>query len=66
MGISKNQELLFRYNPWWEGPFAPQGVINREKITAILIKAISSKHIIFLTGLRIDSPQEIDAFLNGK
>jgi predicted AAA+ superfamily ATPase len=52
MSISKNQELLFRYNPWWEGPFTPQGVLNREKITAILIKAISSKHIIFLTGLR--------------
>jgi predicted AAA+ superfamily ATPase len=52
MIISKNQELLFRYNPWWEGPFAPEGVFDREKITAILIKAISSKHIIFLTGLR--------------
>jgi uncharacterized protein len=53
MSIAMNEDLLYRYNPWWEGLYAPpQDVFDREKITTTLIRGISSKHIIFLTGLR--------------
>ncbi|MDD5673625.1 MAG: ATP-binding protein [Chitinivibrionales bacterium] len=45
-------QILFRYNPWWEGPFKIKGVFDRPQLTEALIKGISSKHILFLTGLR--------------
>ena len=45
-------ELLYQYNPWWEGEYNLTHVIEREKYLHVLKENIENKHIIFLTGLR--------------
>ena len=46
------QEVLNRYNPWWDKGYAFKEYIDRPGITDKLSGHLSSKHIIFLTGLR--------------
>ena len=46
------EEILYRYNPWWEEKYTAEGIIPRPELTELLIKHISSSQIVFLTGLR--------------
>jgi len=46
------EELLYRYNPWWEKKYLLEGVFERKKILNFLIDDFASKQIVFLTGLR--------------
>ena len=46
------QELLYQYNPWWEGAFKNENVKPREKYLVELRKYLDFKQIIILTGLR--------------
>lgn len=46
------EELLYRYNPWWEGKYSLEGIKERPEILSRLIKLQNTKQIVFLTGLR--------------
>ncbi|MCL4384897.1 MAG: ATP-binding protein [Actinobacteria bacterium] len=46
------EELFYRYNPWWEGDYTLRDIYDRKNITKLLVEKLSSKEIIFLTGLR--------------
>ena len=46
------EELFYRYNPWWEKTDWLINVFKREKHLKILSKHVSSRDIVFLTGLR--------------
>ena len=46
------EETLYRYNPWWEGKYILEGVIDRPSVSEPVKKHMSSREIIFLTGLR--------------
>lgn len=46
------EELLYRYNPWWEEEYTTEGIIERPAILELLLKYLSGRQIIFLTGLR--------------
>ena len=46
------EEILYRYNPWWEETYSPEGIISRPELTDTLKKHLSSSPIVFLTGLR--------------
>jgi hypothetical protein len=45
-------DILFRYNPWWEGKFSLAGVMPRQGIMQSLIKRLDMKSVDFITGLR--------------
>lgn len=45
-------QILYRYNPWWEEEYSIQGLIEREKPMNMLEKNFHSKHLMFITGLR--------------
>jgi hypothetical protein len=44
-------ELLFQFNPWWEGKFTPK-LIPRPRYTNRLLDSIKRKDIEMITGLR--------------
>lgn len=46
------EELLYRYNPWWEGVYDFPNVKERPTVSNILKKELTSRSIVFLTGLR--------------
>lgn len=46
------QQILYRYNPWWEGSFKSEHFIPRPQIFETLRDNLSSKQITLLTGLR--------------
>lgn len=46
------EDLFFRYNPWWEGDYKLDNIIERPLMLNSLKENFSSKEIIFLTGLR--------------
>lgn len=46
------EEILYRYNPWWEGKFALPEIISRPAIIELLKRHFASRDIVFLTGLR--------------
>ena len=46
------EELFYRYNPWWEEIPLFAGLIERPLIAEQLKKHLTSKQIVFLTGLR--------------
>ena len=46
------EEAFYRYNPWWEEKYLFEGLIERELVLSILKKQLSSRQIVFLTGLR--------------
>ncbi|MBI4687212.1 MAG: ATP-binding protein [Nitrospirae bacterium] len=46
------EDILYRYNPWWEGEYEPSGLIARASVSDILHKQASTKNVVFLTGLR--------------
>lgn len=47
-----NETLLYRYNPWWEGPFDPSGILERSFLLKALGQQLTNKQVVFLTGLR--------------
>ncbi len=46
------EQILYRYNPWWENDFNTEGLIERDIPLQKLEKNFHSKHILFVTGLR--------------
>lgn len=46
------EELLFRYNPWWEGEFILEGIREREEMLLLMQKHFPNRRVVFLTGLR--------------
>lgn len=46
------EEILYRYNPWWESEIEWEEVFERPSVLALLKKHFLSKEILFLTGLR--------------
>ncbi|MFP4026119.1 MAG: ATP-binding protein [Thiohalospira sp.] len=46
------EQILYRYNPWWEEDFGVEGLIERTGPLQLLEKNLYSKHVIFITGLR--------------
>lgn len=46
------EEVLYRYNPWWEEGYLFEGFIDRPKTMEQIQEKISSKEVVFLTGLR--------------
>jgi len=47
------QQLLFRYNPWWEDDFdGLNNLLDRDENFEFLQTNINNKQIVFLTGLR--------------
>lgn len=46
------EEILYRYNPWWEEKYLLQGVINRTAPLEFMKKYFALNHVVFLTGLR--------------
>jgi len=46
------EEILYRYNPWWEGKIELEDVFERPSVLVLLKKRFPSKEILFLTGLR--------------
>jgi len=46
------EQILYRYNPWWENNFSVEGLIERESPLQKLYKNFHSKQILFITGIR--------------
>lgn len=46
------EEILYRYNPWWEEKFALPEIISRPAIIELLKRHSALRDIVFLTGLR--------------
>lgn len=46
------EEILFRYNPWWEGKFELEGILARPSVLNTLKNNLNNRQIVFLTGLR--------------
>jgi predicted AAA+ superfamily ATPase len=45
-------DVYFDYNPWWEGEFQLENVVERPAVLDKMEKFFESKSIVFLTGLR--------------
>ena len=45
-------DLLYQYNPWWEGRLDTAGVRPRPTQLSKIESLISEKRAVFLTGLR--------------
>ncbi len=46
------EEILYRYNPWWENKYELVGIIERWALLRLMKKHFPSSQIVFLTGLR--------------
>lgn len=46
------ENLLYRYNPWWEKGYKDITFIEREKIFKTVLKQLNNRQVIFITGLR--------------
>ncbi len=46
------EDLLYQYNPWWEGDYNLENVIMRDNYIHFLKAHFETRHIVFLTGLR--------------
>ncbi len=46
------EQILYRYNPWWEESFTTEGLIERDEPLQLLENNFHSKHLLFVTGLR--------------
>ncbi len=45
-------ELLYRYNPWWEARYQPEGYVERPVLQEAMRKHLGADRIVLLTGLR--------------
>ncbi len=46
------EEIFYRYNPWWEGSYNPEGLVERELMLSSMKRHLHSRQIVLLTGLR--------------
>ncbi|MBI5199480.1 MAG: ATP-binding protein, partial [Nitrospirae bacterium] len=46
------EEILYRYNPWWEEGYTLPDIVSRPSIIGLMKGHLASRHIVFLTGLR--------------
>src|SRR6056297_33338 len=46
------QQILYRYNPWWEEEYKAAGLIERKLLIQKLEETFSQKKVVFITGLR--------------
>jgi len=46
------EEILYRYNPWWEEEFRLRDIMPRPSVFGPLKRSFLSRDIVFLTGLR--------------
>ena len=46
------EQILYRYNPWWEEEYKAEGLIERKLLIQKLENTFSSKQVVFITGLR--------------
>jgi len=46
------EQILYRYNPWWEGEYKQEKMVERPIIFSMLKKNLTIKQITILTGLR--------------
>ncbi|MEW6482626.1 MAG: ATP-binding protein [bacterium] len=46
------EDILYRYNPWWEDKYVLEGMIERRNLLELMKKYFSLPQIVFLTGLR--------------
>ncbi|MBN2274590.1 MAG: ATP-binding protein [Bacteroidales bacterium] len=46
------ENLLHRYNPWWEKGYLDASFIQRDKIFETLLHQLNNRQIVFITGLR--------------
>ncbi|MEW6194205.1 MAG: ATP-binding protein [Bacteroidota bacterium] len=46
------EQILYRYNPWWENELDSGDLISRDSILSRLKSQLITKDIVFLTGLR--------------
>lgn len=46
------EQILYRYNPWWEEDFSTEGLLERDEPLQLLEKNFHSKHVLLVTGLR--------------
>jgi predicted AAA+ superfamily ATPase len=46
------EEILYRYNPWWEDGFEANKTIERPNIFKILKNNLTTRQVVVLTGLR--------------
>ncbi|MBI5753975.1 ATP-binding protein [Candidatus Peregrinibacteria bacterium] len=46
------EEILYRYNSWWEKKYELKELYSRPASLNLLKNTLSNKHVIFLTGLR--------------
>lgn len=46
------EDILYQYNPWWEEAYDAPGLCARDRYLVELKKHLTTRHIIFLTGLR--------------
>ena len=45
-------DVLYQYNPWWEGSFHLEETKPRRRFLDLLLRTLENEQIIFLTGLR--------------
>jgi predicted AAA+ superfamily ATPase len=46
------EDLLYQYNPWWEGQIDLSGIRPRKEQLDKISSLVSEKRVVFLTGLR--------------
>ena len=46
------EQILYRYNPWWETEFKAENIIERPRILEVLKDNLASRQVTILTGLR--------------
>lgn len=46
------ENILHRYNPWWEKGFKDVSFLERKKIFESIVKQLNNRQVLFITGLR--------------
>jgi predicted AAA+ superfamily ATPase len=46
------ENILHRYNPWWEKGFRDVSFLERGKIFESIVKQLNNRQVLFITGLR--------------
>jgi hypothetical protein len=46
------KQVYYQYNPWWEGEYRPEGLVERRSVLARMERRLDQEGIVLLTGLR--------------
>ena len=46
------ENILHRYNPWWEKGFKDVSFLERKKVFESIVKQLNNRQVLFITGLR--------------